>query len=149
MTDDKSVGPDQAQEALNSIEKMNVAGRRRGAAPRWYGIGISIIITVGFALYAEQDPGNLPGLFIALGIVLFGASSRDKIGAMGRAIPDTRSAMWGLIGVSALLIVLFFGGIYFRRAYDLSWIPVATGLIAGTIIFLLSESERRRYHNDD
>lgn len=57
--------------------------------------------------------------------------------------------MWGLIGVSAFLIALFFGGIYFRRAYDLSWIPMATGLIAGKIIFLLSESERRHHRNDD
>ncbi|MFT5895906.1 MAG: hypothetical protein ACI8VW_002781, partial [bacterium] len=54
-----------------------------------------------------------------------------------------------LIGVSAFLIALFFGGIYFRRAYDLSWIPMATGLIAGKIIFLLSESERRHHRNDD
>lgn len=72
---------------------MNAAGRNRGTAPRWYGIGIALIVTVGFALYAQQDPGNLPGLFFALGVVLFVASSRDKIGAMGRAIPDTRSAM--------------------------------------------------------
>ena len=149
MTENKSIRPDEAQDALNSIERMNAAGRKRGTAPRWYGIGIALIVTVGFALYAQQDPGNFPGLFIALGVALFVTSSRDKIGAMGRAIPDSRSAMWGLIGVSAFLIVLFFGGIYFRRAYDLSWIPVATGLIAGTIIFFLSESERRNYRNDD
>ncbi len=149
VTDDNPIKSDEAQEALNTIEKMSAAGRKRGAAPRWYGIGIALIVTVGFALYAQQDPGNFPGLFIALGVALFGASSRDKIGAMGRAVPDTKAAIWALIGVSVFLCALFFGGIYFRRAYDLAWIPVATGLIAGMTIFLLSENERRHYRNND
>lgn len=68
---------------------------------------------------------------------------------MGRAIPDTKPAMWGLLGVSIFLVVLFFGGIYFRRVYDLAWIPVVTGLIAGTTLFLLSENESRNYREND
>lgn len=147
MTDNNSIRRDEAQDALNSIERMNAAGRKRGTAPRWYGIGIALIVIVGFALYAQQDPGNFPGLFLALGVALFVTSSRDKIGAMARAVPETKSAIWGIIVVSAFLIALFFGGIYFRRAYDLAWIPVATGLIAGMIIFLLSERERRHHRN--
>jgi hypothetical protein len=149
VTDNKSISSDEAQDALNTIEKMDAAGRKRGAAPRWYGIGIALIVTIGFALYAQQDPGDFPGLFIALGVALFAASSRDKIGAMGRAVPDTRPDMWGLIGVSVFLMVLFFGGIYFRRLYDLAWIPVATGLIAGVTLFLLSENESRHYRKND
>ncbi len=149
MTDDNSLRPDEAQDALNVVDRMRAAGRKRAVAPRWYGIGIALIVTVGFALYAQQDPGDFPGLFIALGVALFVASSRDKIGALGRAVPDTKPAVWGLIGVSVFLVVLFFGGIYFRRAYDLAWIPVATGLIAGMTIFLLSENERRHYRSDD
>jgi hypothetical protein len=149
VTDDDSIRPDEAQDALNTIQKMKAAGRKRGVPPRWYGIGIALIVTIGFALYAQQDPGDFPGLFIALGVALFAASSRDKIGAMGRAVPDTRAAMWGLFGVSVFLMALFFGGIYFRRAYDLAWIPVATGLIAGMTLFLLSESERRHYRKND
>ncbi len=149
MTDDNSVKPDEAQDALNTIDRMSVAGRKRAIPPRWYGIGIALIVAVGFALYAQQDPGDFPGIFIALGVALFAAASRDKIGAMGRAVPDTRPAMWGLFGVSVFLMALFFGGIYFRRAYDLAWIPVVTGLIAGMTIFLLSESERRQYQEND
>ncbi len=149
MTDDNSIKPEEARDALDTIQAMDAAGRKRGIAPRWYGIGIALIVTVGFALYAQQDPGNFPGLFIALGVALFGAASRDKIGAMSRAVPDTRPAMWGLIGVSIFLGVLFFGGIYFRRAYNLAWIPVVTGLIAGMTILLLSESERRHSQKND
>jgi hypothetical protein len=149
VTDNDSIRSEEARDALDTIQEMNAAGRKRGVAPRWYGIGIALIVTIGFALYAQQDPGNFPGLFIALGVVLFGAASRDKIGAMSRAVPDTRPAIWGLIGVSVFLGALFFGGIYFRRVYDLAWIPVVTGLIAGMTLFLLSESERRHYQEND
>ncbi len=149
MTDDNPIKSDEAQDTLDTVERMNAAGRKRGVAPRWYGIGIAIIVAVGFALYAQQDPGDFPGIFIALGVGLFAAYSRDKIGAMGRAIPDTKPAMWGLLGVSIFLLVLFFGGIYFRRVYDLVWIPVVTGLIAGTTLFLLSENERRHFREND
>lgn len=149
VTNDNPIKPDEAQDALNTIQEMKAAGRKRGVAPRWYGIGIAIIVAVGFALYAQQDPGDFPGIFIALGVGLFAAYSRDKIGAMGRALPDTKPAMWGLLGVVIFLFVLFFGGIYFRRLYDLAWIPVATGLIAGTTIFLLSENERRNLAEND
>jgi hypothetical protein len=149
LTDDNSVKPNEAQDALNTIDRMSAAGRQRAIPPRWYGIGIALIVAVGFALYAQQDPGDFPGIFIALGVALFAAASRDKIGAMGRAVPDTKPAMWGLFGVSVFLMALFFGGIYFRRAYDLAWIPVVTGLIAGMTIFLLSESERREYRKND
>ena len=149
MSNDNSIKADEAQDALDTIERMNSAGQKRGIAPRWYGVGIAIIVFVGFSLYAQQDPGNFPGIFIALGVGLFASYSRDKIGAMGRALPDTKPAMWALIGVVIFLLILFFGGIYFRRVYDLAWIPVVTGLIAGMTIFLLSEEERRHLGKDD
>ncbi|MFT5044893.1 MAG: hypothetical protein ACI8UP_001863 [Porticoccaceae bacterium] len=88
MTDNNSIRPDETQDALNSIERMNAAGHKRGTAPRWHVIGVALIVTVGFALYAQQDSGNFPGLLIALAIALFITSSHDKTGAMARAIPE-------------------------------------------------------------
>jgi len=128
---------------------MSTNGQKRGVAPRWYGAGISVIVLVGFALYAQQDPGGFPGILIALAVGLFASYTHHRIGSMGRAFPDTRPAMWGLLGVVVFLLILFFGGIYFRRLYDLAWIPVATGLIAGATIFLLCENERRYINKND
>ena len=145
MTDTRHIRPDEAQNALDSVDKMQSAGFRRARPPRWYGAGISLIVAVGFALYALEDPGSLPGLFIALGIAIFAGISRQKIGAFGRQFPDTKVGIWALVGICAFMITLFFGGIYVRRAYDLAWVPLLTGLIAGLSIFLLSESERRYY----
>lgn len=146
MTDRNEVGSDEAIDALDSIEKLQRAGFRRAVPPRWYGVGISLIVAVGFALYAQPNPGSFPGVFIAVGIALFVGINRGKSsGAVGKELPDTRSGMWALAGVCVFLVALFFGGIFVRRSYDLFWVPLVTGLIAGITIFLLSYSERRYY----
>jgi hypothetical protein len=137
--------PDEAQVALDSIEEMQRAGFGRATPPRWFGIGLSLIVATGFALYAMEDPGNTPALFIVLGMVLFIGVSREKIGAFGKELPGTKTGMWVLAGICLFLLALFFGGIAIRRAYDLAWVPLVTGLIAGATIFLLGESERRYY----
>ena len=142
---DKDIKPDEAQVALNSIEEMQRAGFGRASPPRWFGVGLSIIVAIGFALYAMEDPGNTPALFLVLGMVLFIGASREKIGAFGKELPDTKTGMWALAGICLFLLALFFGGIVIRRAYDIAWVPLVTGSIAGATIFLLGESERRYY----
>ena len=141
MTDDNPVRAEEARESLETIEKMRGASLRRAAPPRSYSIGIALIVAIGFALYAQSDPGDFPGIFIALGVALFVAASRNKMGAISKAVPDTRPGVWALIGVSAFLLVLFFGGIYLRRAFDLAWVPVITGLIAGATIYFIAEHD--------
>ena len=145
MTDKSSIRANEAQDALDAVNNMHNAGLRRAVPPRWYGIGVSLTVAVGFALYAQKDPGNIPALLIVIGVVLLVAASRDRTGVVGKAIPDKRAGMWALVAVIAVLLVLFFGGIYVRRAYDIAWVPLVTGSIAGITIFLLSESERRRH----
>jgi len=142
---DKNIKSDEAQDALDSIEKMKNSGFRRAAPPRWYAVGMSVIVAIGFALYALESPGNTPALFVVLGIALFVGFSREKLGAFGKELPDTKVGVWALAGICAFLFALFFGGIFIRRAYDISWVPLVTGLIAGITIYLLSESERRYY----
>lgn len=141
----ENIKPDEAQDALDSVEKMKSSGFRRAIAPRWFGIGISLIVGVGFALYALEDPGNSPALFIVLGVALFMGFSRERIGAFGKDLPDTKVGILAMVGICTFLVALFFGGIIVRRAYDITWAPLVTGIIAGITIFLLSESERRFY----
>ena len=141
MTDDNPIRAEEARNSLETIEKLRDASLRRAAPPRSYSVGIALIVTIGFALYAQSDPGDFPGIFIALGVALFVASSRNKMGAISKAVPDTRPGVWALIGVSAFLFVLFFGGIYLRRVFDLAWVPVITGLIAGASIYFIAEHD--------
>lgn len=142
---DNNVKPDEAQDALDSVEKLTTSGFRRAMPPRWYGVGISLIVAVGFALYALDDPGNSPALFLVLGIALFVGFSRERINVFGKELPNTTVGIWAIVGICAFLLTLFFGGIIVRRAYDIAWAPLVTGLVAGITIFLLSESERRFY----
>ncbi|MGI9221784.1 MAG: hypothetical protein ACR2QS_12205 [Woeseiaceae bacterium] len=143
MTDEKTIGADEARESLDTIDTVQQASQRRAAAPRWYGIGVALIVATGFGLYAQTDPGNFPGLFIVLGTVLMVGHFRDKTGVNTKSIPDAAIGRWILLGVVLFLLVLFFGGIYLRRALDLAWIPIVTGIVAGGFLLLLSESERR------
>jgi hypothetical protein len=106
---------------------------------------MALIVAIGFALYAMKDPGNTPPLFIILGLVLLIGASREKAGVLGKELPDTKIGIWALAGICLFLLVLFFGGIVIRRAYDIAWVPLVTGSIAGATIFLLGESERRYY----
>jgi len=141
----QNLKPDEAQVALDAIEEKQRAAFRHAVPPRWYGAGLALIVGIGFALYAMEEPGNTPGLFIVLGLALFIGASREKLGVFGKELPDTKTGMWALAGVCVFLLALFFGGIMARRAYDIAWVPLVTGFVAGTTIFLLSESARRYY----
>ena len=144
---DQELKSEEAKVALDSVDEMQRAGFGRASPPRWYGIGISLIVATGFALYALEDPGDSPALFMVLGMVLFIGASRQKMAVLGKELPDTRTGMWALAGVSTFLLALFFGGIVVRRAYDIAWVPLLTGVIAGATIYFLSESERRYYRS--
>lgn len=143
MADNNSVKANEARDALKTAENMRSAGRKRAIPQRWFGAGMAAVVAVGFALYAQKDPGSIPGLVIALGTALFVTANRQKSGAVGRAIPETNSGIWALLALCLFLMTLFFGGIYVRRAFDLAWVPVVTGAIAGITLLILSENERR------
>lgn len=124
---------------------MTKAGFRRAVPPRWFGIGLSLIVAIGFALYAMDDPGNIPALCIVLGMALFIGASREKLAVLEQDLPGTKTGIWTLVAVCVFLLALFSGGILVKRAYDITWAPLATGFVAGLTIFILSESERRYY----
>ncbi len=146
MQDDQTVKPGEAQDALDSVEKMQRAGFRRAIPPRWLGIGMSLIIAIGFALYTQDDPGAIPVLLIAVGMPLLLVAAREKNGVVfGKVNPESKVGMFAAVGVLLFFVTLFLGGIYVKRAYGIPWAPLVTGLIAGVTILLLSESERRHY----
>ena len=145
MADNNPIRTDEAQDALETVEQLRTAGLKRAVPPRLYALGISLLVAVGFGLYAQKDPGDIPALVVVLGTALFVAAHREKTGVLGKAVPDTKPGIWTFVIVVVFLLALFFGGIFIRRAYDLTWVPLVTGLIAGTTIFLLSEIERRSY----
>lgn len=136
---------DEAQIALDSVEAMQSAGFSRASTPRWFGAGLASIIAIGFSLYAMEDPGSIPVVFLVLGMALFVGFSRKRFGAFGKEMPDTRTGKWAFTGVLLFLVALFFSGIALMRALDLAWVPLVTGFIAGLTVFILAEREGRYY----
>ena len=144
MNDEREVSQDEAQEALKSVAQLESAGWRRGVPARWFGAGVSILIGSMFAVYAFEDPSTFI-LFPILGLAIFMATAREKSGAQGRGIPGSNSNLAARILFVVVLVAVFFGSIYLRRAYDAAWVSLLTGLIVALFIFYASESERRAY----
>jgi len=134
----------EAKEALASIETMESAGYRRAMPERWFGAGIAALIASMFAIYALEDPSPYI-VFPIIGLGVLIVAAREKAGACGRDFPGTKGNRWALVLLGVAMILVFFGTIFVRRAYDLYWVPIIVGLLVGLVVFLLSESERRSY----
>jgi len=144
MIDDiDNVSPDEAQEALESVVKMEGAGWRRALPDRWFGAGVAVLIGSLFALYALQDPYPYI-VFPIIGLALFITTAREKSGAYGQDFPGSTN-VWAMVLFIAVLLIVFFGSIFIRRAFDLAWVPLVAGLLVGLMVFLAAESERRAY----
>ena len=141
--DVKKLSPEEAQEALESVVKMEDSGWRRAVPDRWFGAGVAILIGSLFAVYALQDPYPYI-LFPILGLAIFISSAREKKGAYGRDFPSNTN-VWAMILFTTVLLVVFFGSIVIRRTYDAAWVPLVAGLLVGLLVFWASEGERRAY----
>ena len=145
MIDDiDNVSPAEAQEALESVVKMERAGWRRAVPDRWFGAGVAILIASLYSLYALEDPYPYI-VFPIIGLAVFITTVRDKSGAYGREFPSTKANAWAMVLFVVVMLIVFFGSIVIRRTYDAVWVPLVAGLLVGLMVFLASESERRAY----
>ena len=145
MIDDlDNVSPAEAQEALESVVKMERAGWRRAVPDRWFGAGVAVLIASLYCLYALEDPYPYI-VFPIIGLAVFITTARDKSGAYGREFPSTKANAWAMVLFVAVMLIVFFGSIVIRRTYDAVWVPLVAGLLVGLMVFLASESERRAY----
>ena len=134
----------EARDALDSADKMESAGWRRGVPERWFGAVISALIGSLCAVSTLQDPSAyIVFPILALGIVI--AITRQKSGAYGREFPNTKADAWKTALFAAVLLVVFFGSIVIRRTYDIAWVPLVAGLLVALLVYLASEHERRAY----
>ena len=144
MTENENVSVGEAQEALESVAKMESAGWRRAVPGRWFGAGIAALIASMFAIYALVDPYPYI-VFPIIGIGVLIAASREKVGAYGRDFPESKANKWAIALFTAVMLVVFFGSIVIRRAYDAAWVSIVVGLLVGLTIFWMNERTRRAY----
>lgn len=144
MDESKNISGEEAHDALDSIKAMESAGYRRAVPRRLLGVGVAFFIACLFALYALENPYPYI-VFPIIGLAIFLIANREKVGAYGRDFPDTKSNKLALLVFAVVMITIFFGTVFVRRAYDLTWVPIVVGLLVGLVVFLISESERRSY----
>ena len=145
MIDDiDNVSPGEAQEALESVVKMERAGWRRAVPDRWFGAGVAVLIASLYSLYALEDPYPYI-VFPIIGLAVLITTARDKSGAYGREFPSTKANAWAMVLFVVVMLIVFFGSLVIRRTYDAVWVPLVAGLLVGLMVFLASESERRAY----
>lgn len=144
MSEKEKLTSGDAKAALDSIKTMESAGYRRAIPSRWFGASIAFFIACLFALYALENPYPYIVLPI-LGIGVLIATTREKIGAYGRDFPGTIANRLAFALFATFMVAAFFGMVFVRRAYDLTWVPIVVGMVVGVAVFLASESERRSY----
>lgn len=140
----QKISPKQAQDAIDTVADVQKASWQRATPTRWYGAGIALLITCLFALYALQDP--YPYILAPiLGLAVFIATSREKSGIYARSQLTSKKNIAAFAVFIAFMLSLFFGAILIRRTFDMAWVPVAAGVLAGLIIFVGNESARRAF----
>jgi len=139
-----NVTPDDAKKSLESVVKMEDAGWRRAMPDRWFGAGVAVFIAGMFAVYALEDPYPYI-VFPIIGLPLFIATAREKSGAYGRDAPASNVNMWTVVLFITVLLIVFFGSIFIRRAYDAAWVSLVAGVLVGLVVFLTSENARRAH----
>lgn len=134
----------EAQAAVDAVADMQKASWRRAVPSRKYGISIALLIASLFALYALNDP--YPYILVPiLGLAVFIATSREKSGIYAQSQLTSKKNIAAFAVVIAFMLALFFGAILIRRTYDMAWVPIAAGILAGLIIFAGNESARRAF----
>jgi hypothetical protein len=51
--------------------------------------------------------------------------------------------VWAIVLFLIVLVIVFFGSIYIRRAYDAAWVSLVAGVLVGLVVFLTIESAKR------
>lgn len=134
----------EAQAAVDAVTDMQKASWRRAVPSRRYGVGIALLIASLFALYALNDP--YPYILVPiLGLAIFIATSKEKSGIYAQSQLTSKKNIAAFAVVIAFMLALFFGAIMVRRTYDMAWVPIIAGILAGLIIFAGNESARSAF----
>ncbi|HEC01074.1 MAG TPA: hypothetical protein ENI91_05235 [Sphingomonadales bacterium] len=146
MTDQKNeISPADAQEALKAIQEAEGVALSQTMPPRWF--GIIIALTTG-ALLASAAAGatELIAVFLAVMVGSMAYLQRKTRGSP-KALPSNKKGVLALVGLLFLALALLAGARGLRDIYDLTWAPLAAGVILAVIVYILSLSERREYRD--
>jgi hypothetical protein len=141
-TTDK-VDANEAQQMLDSIQKMEGAGLQHAMPPRWFGITIALL--VGALIFVVGSGLSQYTVLVICLMALVMAYQHRKAGAAPKAVPANKIGIAAMIGLVLLFLFLVAVGRAGMEMFNLAWAPLATGAVAAIVVFALSVSERREY----
>ena len=129
---DQEQNGDQAQAALDSAKRLSETSYLRGAYPRWFSVATGTWAGTIAALIGLDSP--LWFVIMVAGLIGFFAYRHHR-GTWVQEIHSWREFFLVVpIGVS-LLCGLGFLGIVGWQHFGMFWVPVATGLTIGLLLF--------------
>jgi hypothetical protein len=126
--------PDEAKDALASVETMQNAALRRGLYPRWFSAAVA---SWAGALGVSSGVGSPLFLPILLLGVLAVFLVRRRTGAPIREI-RSRGEFWVVMALGLGVGIVFVAGAT-GRDFGLAWAPYAAGALVTAAIFVISE----------
>lgn len=135
--------PQEAAAALDSIGDMTRVALKRGLRSRWFAVSMSLWVgatTVAKAYNGPAADAVIAALVVGgfLGLALW----RRRIVARVRAVHGAVGTVAAVATIVAVLAILIVGDRAFE-VYDVSWAPIATGVVVAAVLFMAFEVERR------
>lgn len=131
-----SAAPEQAREALRTVEAMSRAGSRRGVPPRWIGAGMALSLGFLWSLNSFLGDGwaTLAALAVAPCYVFVWPILVRRSGATGRYFWGDMGWLGWSYGLSGLVLMIL-AGWGDRNGMEWSWAAAGAVLAMNSMIY--------------
>jgi hypothetical protein len=148
MTEKKQIQTKEAQEALNSINKMKYAGLKRVLpTPIWLGAILGILIGTQIALLgAEIRTYNTILIVLIVIMVIAIINKTQSTGVAERILFSKRTIIISLICIIPLYFLAIISGQYLNNHFEYNWAPFVIGSFFTIGIWSLMIGEYRAYN---
>lgn len=150
MTNEKKhTKSEEAQEALDSIKKMEHAGLKRVLpTPKWLGAILGTLIGTQIALLGAEIRTYNTILIVLIIIMTIAIINKDQsAGVTERILLSKRTIIICLICIIPLYFLAIIGGQYLNNHFEYYWAPFAIGAFVTISIWSLIVSAHRSYIN--
>lgn len=150
MTNEKKhIKSKEAQEALDSIKKMEHAGLKRVLpTPRWLGAILGTLIGTQIALLgAEIRTYNTILILLIVIMTIAIINKNQSAGVAERILLSKRTIIICLICIIPLYFLAIISGQYLNNHFEYYWAPYAIGAFVTIGIWSLVVSAHRSYIN--
>jgi len=149
MTEKKHIQSKEAQEALDSINKMQQAGLKHVLpTPIWLGAILGVLVGTQIALLgAEIRTYNTILIVLIIIMVIAIMNKTQSAGAIERVVLSKRTIIISFICIIPLYFLAIISGQYLNNNFEYNWAPVVIGSFFTIGIWSLLIGAHRSYSN--